>query len=267
MTVSVIEGSAYGGSPLEFFKFRYGTTYHFQVASTQDEVGPLLQVYTHKQISREMNTSSSELNKNPLELIVDQSNEVTRYFRTGQPDEIIFLSMYLKHQTDVDEEYILAWQGRVSNCKFEGDLARLVCEPVSASAKRLGLRAKYQKLCRHALYDDRCQATPLQENVTVTLVSPGSITVSGISQADNFYRGGYLQLSNGQMRMVTSQLGGLLELSHAFNSISAGLTGTIIAGCDHSRASCRDKFNNFLNFGGFPYIPTKNPFTDGPINQ
>ncbi|MGB0960583.1 MAG: DUF2163 domain-containing protein [Halocynthiibacter sp.] len=29
----------------------------------------------------------------------------------------------------------------------------------------------------------------------------------------------------------------------------------LIAGCDKRQATCKDKFSNFLNFGGFPHIP------------
>jgi len=267
MTLSVIEASDYGGSPIEFYKFRYGAQIYYQVSATEEQLGPLGVTYSPRQITCKETNNSSEINKNPIDLIVDKSNEITYIFRTGQPDDVLFLSRYVRHTNDVDSEFLLNWQGRVSNCQFEGDYAKLICEPVSNSAKRLGLRSKYQKLCRHSLYDNRCQASELKENITINVVNPTSISVLGITQADGFYNGGNLVLENNAMRMVVSQVGGVLQITSPFNNISSGMNAQIIAGCDHTRETCLNKFNNFLNYGGFPYIPTKNPFTDGPINQ
>jgi uncharacterized phage protein (TIGR02218 family) len=39
------------------------------------------------------------------------------------------------------------------------------------------------------------------------------------------------------------------------DSIAIGDTGTAVAGCDKSFATCRDVFNNVVNFRGFPSIP------------
>jgi len=39
----------------------------------------------------------------------------------------------------------------------------------------------------------------------------------------------------------------------------------IYPGCDRVRATCESKFDNLDNFGGFPWIPTKNPFGGSSI--
>jgi hypothetical protein len=45
--------------------------------------------------------------------------------------------------------------------------------------------------------------------------------------------------------------------------ILVGDNVTLTAGCDRTRATCVAKFNNLANFMGFPYIPTKNPYSSG----
>lgn len=42
-------------------------------------------------------------------------------------------------------------------------------------------------------------------------------------------------------------------------------TLTIFAGCDKSLQACTNIFNNINNFGGFPFIPYKNPTTSGVL--
>jgi len=37
---------------------------------------------------------------------------------------------------------------------------------------------------------------------------------------------------------------------------------TLYAGCDRKHSTCRDKFDNMANFGGFPLHPERNPLLD-----
>lgn len=43
--------------------------------------------------------------------------------------------------------------------------------------------------------------------------------------------------------------------------LDIGDTVKVYAGCDKLNTTCSTKFNNILNFGGFPFIPQDNPFT------
>ena len=43
--------------------------------------------------------------------------------------------------------------------------------------------------------------------------------------------------------------------------ISLGDDVIAYAGCDKLNSTCHTKFNNIVNFGGFPFIPSDNPFT------
>lgn len=38
---------------------------------------------------------------------------------------------------------------------------------------------------------------------------------------------------------------------------------TLFAGCDYTMPTCKGTFNNVARFGGYPYIPIKNPFEAG----
>jgi hypothetical protein len=64
--------------------------------------------------------------------------------------------------------------------------------------------------------------------------------------------------------------GGLLEWVDGGGMLERRMimthSGNNAPGCDHTTgaAGC-GKFNNVANFGGFPYIPTKNPHGGGPL--
>ena len=51
-----------------------------------------------------------------------------------------------------------------------------------------------------------------------------------------------------------------IQILNAFEGLSAGEAMTAFAGCRRIRQVCNTKFSNIENFGGFPYIPIRNPF-------
>ena len=46
-------------------------------------------------------------------------------------------------------------------------------------------------------------------------------------------------------------------------AIESGTPVLLTVGCDHSTQTCASRFGNLDNYGGFPAIPSKNPFSTG----
>lgn len=60
----------------------------------------------------------------------------------------------------------------------------------------------------------------------------------------------------GITREVKSYIPGQWTLQDTFPYTVAGTeTYTMVAGCNKTPATCTDKFDNFVNFGGFPFVP------------
>lgn len=86
---------------------------------------------------------------------------------------------------------------------------------------------------------------------------------------DDFYKQGRCVFTSGnntgaEFKIITNVAGAiigppqsnLITLWLPTNyDISLGDTLTLIAGCDKTRAQCRDKFDNVINFRGFPDVP------------
>lgn len=50
-----------------------------------------------------------------------------------------------------------------------------------------------------------------------------------------------------------------VSLSLSYPLLNAPATGdafTVYVGCDHTQNTCTVKFNNLVNFRGFPYVPS-----------
>jgi hypothetical protein len=63
--------------------------------------------------------------------------------------------------------------------------------------------------------------------------------------------------------MITTHVGDTITLTNAFRSLAQGNTITVSAGCAHTPEICKSKFGNAARYGGFAYVPNKNPFVVG----
>ena len=58
---------------------------------------------------------------------------------------------------------------------------------------------------------------------------------------------------------MTSHAGSSLTLANPC-ALAVSDAVTLYPGCARNRETCKNKFNNILNFGGWPWIPLRNPF-------
>ena len=128
----------------------------------------------------------------------------------------------------------------------------------------------YQRSCDALLGDARCGidagAAAIRGAGTVATVrSARSVTASGLAgYVSRWFEAGRLVWTSGANAGAAVEVrahglaGGLasLDLWEPMPApISPGDTFQVVAGCDKSLASCRDKFANVLNFRGFPDLP------------
>lgn len=156
------------------------------------------------------------------------------------------------------------WMGRVLGVEIADDQARIRCESAQVSLKRIGLRRLYSRKCSHVLYSTACVATPITASAFVTEVNGRNVELDGgvPGSISGGVAGGWLQTPDGARHMIVSDYGGGVELLYPV-AIKPGTEVLLTVGCDHSTATCQARFNNLDNYGGFPAIPIKNPFSTG----
>ena len=156
------------------------------------------------------------------------------------------------------------WMGRVLGVEIADDQARIRCESAQVSLKRIGLRRLYSRKCSHVLYSTACGATPITASVVVAEVNGRNVELEGgvPGSVSGGVAGGWLQTPDGARHMIVSDYGSGVELLYPV-AIEPGTEVLLTVGCDHSTATCQTRFNNLDNYGGFPAIPVKNPFSTG----
>ena len=224
---------------------------------------------------------TSEIERGRLELTWPLSHSFARRFLAPLGNTPVTLTIFRGHE-QVLGETVAHWKGRVVGAEVEGQRILLQAESIFSTLRRAGVRAKYQRLCRHALYGRGCGLDIAQFWVTgmVTAVAANAVTVPEVAeQPDGWYRGGVLRFGV-QFGFITGHAGAVLTLSRPMLELATAFatpeidpeTGSplpvlidIAPGCDLRAATCAAKFGNLLNFGGFPEIPGRNPLGGGSI--
>lgn len=263
MSYDLRERSISDGAPIELYHFALGGR-EWRFTTAADDVTQGGHTWLAAMIRRDGIEASADQARNNLKLTVPRDFPLADLFRIMPPTDVILLQVYRCHAGDPTTAMV--WAGRVLNCSWSGSTASLYAEPVATSLQRVGLRRMYQKQCPHVLYGTACGVSAASYAVSTTLDSTSGLTVSASAFAahvDGYFAGGYLTTvvdDVTERRFITEHLGANLTLNLPLSALAVGTSVTVYPGCDHSLSTCAAKFANSDNCGGFPFIPTKNPF-------
>lgn len=162
------------------------------------------------------------------------------------------------------------WIGRVkeSGGKFVAELL----DP--ASRLQHQIVAQYQALCRATFGDARCGASVYSLAVEVAAVTSRRVFDATTIPVydDQAWSHGLVTFTSGANAGVVMDVyesdGETLTLFLPMPfDIAAGDQLTIVPGCDHSLATCRDRFANVLNFRAEPHCPVTDDLIKGPVRD
>lgn len=269
MSFSVEEKSVESGRPVEVYELRLGSdTYRY--ASCEDDVTVDGNVWEAIPLRRSSIPISPEARTQPIEVTMPASNEFAQKYVDAVPSSQATLQIFRAHRGDLSEKQLL-FKGVVRTVKFEGNgtQATLLVVPMEGGLAKSMPRIDFCAQCNHILFDARCKAVPASFRYigTVASVSGSEIVVTGLDSAvggAGWATAGEVVSGNGDRRLVIRHTAtDTLQLLFPFEDDVAGENVEVYAGCDHEIATCNSKFSNAINFGGFAYVPPKNPFATG----
>ena len=225
-------------------------------------------LYTSLSIERNELALGAEAAKSALELKLPPNGELVRHLlATALTGETTSVTLRLGQRETWGEYWWLSgtrWMGRVLGVEIDADAARIRCESAQVSLKRIGLRRLYSRKCSHVLYSTACGASPITASAFVLEVYGRSVELDGgvPGEVSGGLAGGWLQTPEGARHMIISDYGSGVELLYP-TALEPGTEVLLTVGCDHSTTTCAERFGNLDNYGGFPAIPSKNPFSTG----
>lgn len=182
MSYATVESSVADGRPYYLYQFVEGTeVWRFtsramawtSAASDGETITWEAAAISHGDV-----VQTSEIERGRLELTWPLSHPFARRFLAPLGNTAVTLTIFRGHE-QVLGETVAHWKGRVVGAEVEGVRILLNCESVFSTLRRAGVRAKYQRLCRHALYGRGCGLDIgfHWQTGTVTAVSGNSLTV------------------------------------------------------------------------------------------
>ncbi|MBL4904272.1 MAG: DUF2163 domain-containing protein [Desulfocapsa sp.] len=268
MAFDTIETSEFF-EPIELYEFKRGVFSWF-FTSADANVSFAGKTYLAQPISRGQIVSTQDIGKTTLKIKVSRRNIFAIQFIEASPTDIITLTITRIHASDQDPA--VTFKGRVINVGFSENSATITCQPNQSSLRRPGLRRLYQTSCPHVLYGGPCGVLRLDFEVSATLTGVSGLVLTapefihlgdGVFNAD-WFLGGFVEINNGGIistRFITDHdnSGGTITLNLTLSNAVVGSIVTVLPGCDHAPATCNNKFSNIESYGGFPFIPQKNP--------
>lgn len=134
----------------------------------------------------------------------------------------------------------------------------------------------YQPACSAIFCDSKCKLNILdftETDTVLNIVNNKIITCENLStyETDDF-NFGYIKFTSGlnkdikyDIKKFTKNLDTqTIELQLPVNyTVDIGSVFEIVIGCDKDKNTCKTRFNNYINFGGFPDVPGMDALTGG----
>lgn len=271
-----IEASTHSAKPVELYKITSDgfTTPYFYTSGVKDIIYNGDTYVALEDLSRSQPELSKEVSAQTLSITLPRDNELAKKWLRFVPPRTVWLTVFRYHRPEGAEtpEVATFWQGIIRGVTWSVNEASLECMPIDSAFSRNGLRVTSGIPCRHQLYGSKCQV-PLGsfiKTATITgisgdvIQSPDFVTVTdGVTPApDGWWVNGFVENTTTQeIRYVTGHVGTAVTLIVAFETLQVGDTINIAAGCDHKLTTCKNKFNNVVNYGGLGVFLGDNPFT------
>lgn len=243
----------------EIFQFTLGSEVYNLTSSSTPQVWNNL-VYTPASISRSEVKHTSDLSGFDINVHIEKASQVVPLALFRPSDN----TLDLRISRIQDGVQIGLWAGRVTNASIITPVeVELQCRPIIEIMDRSGLSPTYARECRHALYGDECGV--LRENFRVTAsiteIEGTFIRVPDILNYDaTWFSLGYVAWGQNQRGVRRSLSDAWLELTEPFINLSTPQQVNLYPGCSRTMTVCKNKFDNTINYGGFPWVPRKNPF-------
>ena len=263
------ESSLENSQPVEIYRILLGSQ-SFYYTSSEDTVTVVGIDYTPLAgIQRSAIVRGKTERNKTLTIKIPATSELAQEYVLTPPGRKAVLQIFRAQRGDVSFTPKLIYDGVIKSAIFpaNGQLCELTVQTSESATSQQIPRYTYMSMCNHVLYGAGCDVDPtnFQHSGVVTSVSGTQITISGLAASGLDFTGGYVAspLST-EFRLVLAQSSDTLTLLLAFQQDYDGSTVTAFAGCDHSLfGDCTQVFSNETEFGGFAFVPNRNPFTGG----
>ncbi|MDP8079511.1 phage BR0599 family protein [Phocoenobacter skyensis] len=252
-----------GAQPITLYQFIRGDNEKIWRFCDADKT---IEVNNEKWISTAISDSGRRTGEN-INITLPSNNPVAQLYRGIAPSQTVRVMIMRLHYKE--QEIRVVWVGNIIEAKRpESHKTELISAGLSTTMESSGLRLSWGRNCPYSLYDYDCKVNPKNfvltgleikaiNGTTITLNVPNDIP-------ENWFNAGFIEWIDNdgvrEVRAVTLHKNNELTLMGGTQKLSIGTIIKVYPGCDGNVKTCKNKFNNILNFGGIPHMPNKSPY-------
>lgn len=272
MNYDQLEQSTYLSAPVELYEFETarGTWY---VTSSDVIVAYGGNDYIPVSIKRSSIKQTQELEAGGVDIIIDAMNDIVYGFTiTNAVKPVKVIIRRLQRRSTIEDVRVI-FKGAIVAVPFENEQATIKALMCNAAFIRKCPKLTYQKWCNHVIYSEQCTINKNDSayklsDVVISSVSGFNLTSDAFATKPNgFFTKGFIEYIGAdigiQMVTIQNHIGNTIELLQPLRAAYAGIRINAYAGCDRSSGTCKNKFNNAINYMGWEFIPIRNPFKSG----
>ena len=271
--MTALETSVASSRPIELYTFVVGSE-TFNYTSGQDDFIFNSTTYTAiKGMNRGAVAQGRDERNRALEIRMPGDDDLVTRWRVRPPavQASVTVRRVQRDETPSVVTSQLVFTGFIGGIAFNGpgELAVIGALSAEASVRRQTPRFVYGGQCNWFLYEPGCGIDPNLHKFTGTVSAQdddnSTITVPGVGAFSSKMPSGIVvPIGLTDRRSVTVQTGDVLTLNVRFSQTIVGLNIDCFKGCDRLiDGDCANEYNNVIEFGGFPFVPTKNIFGTG----
>ena len=268
MTYAANDVSPSSGIPMEFYKFEGLLKNYLYIDQAEQEILagetylPLTVFHSNIDVGSVIDSQK------PMSVQVPSDSDLAKdYGGKYTPTQLKFTLYRAYRGDDLSTQFKQRYTGHAVGYGYEDRMFQIEFNNSIATAlSQENRQIYYQSLCNHKLYDERCKANKPANTTLSTVVAFSDIAVE---VADDGWPDGDLKVGSlinvrtGEERLIFDNLANVIDIGYPFLDMVVGDQVQMIRGCNHGTSDCILKFANFINYGGFLYLPDVNPFENG----
>lgn len=258
--------SAQVNLPLELYEVYLdtGTLYFVQA---EDFVTFGTQTYTPIGLQRSPVQTSTELDVDELTVSIDNValDQSNRIIATDFVGRRMVVRKVFREDLSSSSLAIIVFDGKMDDPGLGQHRLTLKVRSWLDALHHALPRRVYSTLCNYQLYDTACTVSPFTATNQVTGTALGTSTTSllvsaPVSNSNNYWVIGTLTITTGSnaslgREALTSSANAVLVRIPFPYTINSGDQFRLRRGCRKTVVDCKSKFNNYVNFGGYPVTP------------
>lgn len=280
MTVNDRDLSNYGGAPITLYEFTRRSTptisgveivTRWRYTSADRDVVIGSDTFTALPMEDDGLRQSGDTSNDTVTIAMPATAAIPTMFVGSPPSDPISVLIMRTHNGEPDT--LTAWAGLIGLVTRSDEItSKVLCNTLSGTFDRRGLRLVWQRGCPHDLYGNECRANPLlfyRTGPAIT-VAGNIVTVADFATVpDNRFTGGWIEwldsYGHAERRAIIEHGGQSVRVLGLADGLAVGATSWAFFGCPHNRDGCTTIFNNLPNYGGHAYMVDKSPFSGDAI--